>query len=256
MDHFGEKRDIIIDLPGRLDQVNYDWLFDQFAKGIKDRIKAPGYVDKMVCKFSTSGSTQMIANQVMLMSSMNKYFKFRERTLCGIPGVNMQGTLEDWQKLEKNTKDLQKLLQSILEDIELKEWFDSTLDILQKLVKTYEGKPDKEWWGHILSWNEVHSSGDRDYWSGWIVDFLKANPKSQSPKHFQGGVVSVPLEIKDENFGPPVEDVGTLVAGTVGFKVDKGVNEKYLEVEAQQGWALLLPQGSPIIARLKGKDVL
>ena len=64
------------------------------------------------------------------------------------------------------------------------------------------------------------------------------------------------MGIKDEVFGPPVEGTGTLVAGTVGFKVEPSNKENYFEVQAQQGWALLLPPESPLIARMKGKDVL
>ena len=50
-----------------------------------------------------------------------------------------------------------------------------------------------------------------------------------------------------------MKDTGTLVAGTVGYTVKEG--ERAPIVEAKQGWALLLPKGSPIINRMKGKDL-
>ena len=55
-----------------------------------------------------------------------------------------------------------------------------------------KGKPDKEWWSHILSWNQTYGSGARQWWSGWIIDFLRADP-AEEPCDFQSGVVSVPL---------------------------------------------------------------
>ena len=70
---------------------------------------------------------------------------------------------------------------------------------------------------------------------------------------FLGGVMTVPLVLKDEVFGPPVKDTATLVAGIAGFKVAEG--DKRPVVEAQHGWALLLPDGSPVIKRMRSKDL-
>ena len=248
VDHEGKKT-IAIALPGRLDQVEYDWLFDQFSKAIRENIKTPGYVDKMEANFSTTTSNQLIASQIMLMSSLQKYFNFEESTRCGIPGVEMEGTKEDWQKLMDKTENLQKMLDPIMDEIGLRKWFKKTKIMLGKLLETFEGNPDVEWWSHILSWNETYGSGEREWWSGWIIDFLMAKP-GESPKDFQSGVVSVPLTLIDENFGPPVEDTGTLIAGTVGFTVEEGPQAPI--VQAKQGWALLLPKGSPVIARMNG----
>ena len=122
VDHQGKKT-IDIVLPGRLDQIEYDWLFEQFSKAIRENIKTPGYVDKMEANFSTTTSNQLIASQIMLMSSLQKYFDFEESTRCGIPGVEMEGTKEDWQKLMDKTENLQKMLDPIMDEIGLKKWF-------------------------------------------------------------------------------------------------------------------------------------
>ena len=65
-------------------------------------------------------------------------------------------------------------------------------------------------------------------------------------------MTSVPLKITDEIYGPPVSDTAQLVAGTFGFSVEEG--DRAPVVEAKQGWMLLLPKGSPVIARMKGLD--
>merc|ERR1719228_2484414 len=85
-----------------------------------------------------------------------------------------------------------------------------------------------------------------------MIDFLNAGC-GENLKHFPSGVVSVPLNIKDKIYGPPVEDVGELIAGTFGFTVEEG--ERAPVVEAKQGWALLLPVGSPVIARMRKNTV-
>ena len=71
------KKEIAIELPGRLDDIPYDWLFDQFSEGIRQNIKNPGYVDLMKADFSTTTSNQLVATEIMLMSSLQKYFEYR-----------------------------------------------------------------------------------------------------------------------------------------------------------------------------------
>jgi len=247
VDHQGKKKIEVI-LPGRLDNVDYSWLFDQFSKGIRSNIKTPGYVDLMEADFSTTGPNQLIASQIMVMSSLQKYFDYGFRTLCGIPGVEMKGTEQDWIKMISDIKKLEELLAPILQHIGLEEWFRTTIVMLHKLLDTYQGNPDTDWWSHILSFNKRYGSGARQWWSGWMIDFLNAGC-AEKFHDFPSGVVSVPLRIKDEIYGPPVEDTGELVAGTFGFTVDKG--ERAPVVEAKQGWALLLPRGSPVIARMR-----
>ena len=183
VEHEGKEM-IEIELPPGtgLDQVNYVWLFDQFSDEIRKRIKAPGYVDTMKADFSTTTNDQLIATEIMLMSSLQKYFDYGMcTTYCGIPGVDMKGTLSDWENLVTKTKNLMTMLEPILDDLSpddkwwrssLKNWFNETLSILKKLLDTYNGNPDKEWWSHILSWNESgYGSGSRSWWDGWIIDF-------------------------------------------------------------------------------------
>ena len=142
------------------------------------------------------------------------------------------------------------MLQPVMKEIGLGEWFSRTLTTLAKLVDTYKGNPDKKWWSHILDWNKAFRSGERDWWSGWIIDFLMAKRGANKPQDFQSGVVSVPVKIYDKVSGPYVEDTGKLVAGTIGYTVKEGGRAPV--VEAKQGWVLLLPVASPITPRIKG----
>ena len=109
VEHDGKKK-IRIEVP-KLSTVNYSWLFDQFSEGIRANIKTPEYVDLMQANFSTTTLDRMISSQVMIMSSMQKYFSFHCGTSCGIPGVEMQGTREDWEQLLNKTEQLECLLE-------------------------------------------------------------------------------------------------------------------------------------------------
>ena len=92
-----------------------------------------------------------------------------------------------------------------------------------------------------------YGSGAGCNWSGWIIEFLRAGT-GENPKNFQSGTVSVPLKLIDKTCTPPVEDMGQLVAGTIGFTVEEG--KRAPVVEAKQGWVLFLPKGSPVIPRM------
>ena len=72
----------------------------------------------------------------------------------------MKGTQEDWEKLIEKLQSLEKILLPVMEDIELTEWFWSTKITMGKLLNTFQGSPDKELWGHILSWNQRYGSGN------------------------------------------------------------------------------------------------
>jgi len=248
-----EKKQITIIVPDRLDNVDYSWLFDQFSLGIRENIKTPGYVDVMQADFSTTTAEQRIASQIMIMSSVQKYFDFSFGTRCGIPGVEMRGTLQDWEDLVSKITKLKRMLQPVMEELGLQKWFTRTSTILDELLKTYKDKPDKKWWQSILSWNIANGSGERSWWDGWMVDFLRPNPEGRATQasDFQSGVVSVPVTVFDNLCSPPVREVGKLVAGTVGFTVDEEGERPV--VEANQAWTLLMPTGSPIIPRLTGK---
>ena len=60
--------------------------------------------------------------------------------MCGIPGVEMKGTLEDWNDLLTKTENLKTMLAPVMEELLLEDWFKSTLNTLTKLIDTFKGK--------------------------------------------------------------------------------------------------------------------
>ena len=245
VDHQG-KKPITIATNATLDRTDFSWLFTQFSDEIRKNVKTPGFVDLMQADFSTTTPQQLVTTQIMLMASMQKYFDYTFATCCGIPGVEMVGTSQDWEKLLDKLQVLHSLLQPIMRDLGLESWFSKSKDIFKNLLNTYNGNVDKEWWDHILSWNVRRGSGRVSKWSGWISDFFMYG--GYKPTDFSSGIVSVPLKIQDNN-GIPVEDTGVLVAGTVGFTVEDG--SRAPTVSAKQGWCLLMPKDSPVTSRLR-----
>ncbi|CAL4066723.1 unnamed protein product, partial [Meganyctiphanes norvegica] len=249
VDHEGQKT-ISVFVNSTLSNMDYSWLFAQFSSEIRRNIKTPGFVDSMQADFSTTSPQQLIISQIGLMASVKKYFLYGCVMGCGIPGVEMKGTVSDWELLIDKFNTLETLLHPIMHHLNLESWFTSTKVIFTNLLNTFKGEPDKEWWSHILSWNKGNASGLASHWSGWFPEFMGCRSKPDRPDDFPSGLVSVPLHIEDHNNFPIVKDDGLLVAGTLGFTVCAEDNETPI-VEPHHTWSLLLPINSPLTPRLK-----
>ena len=88
--------------------------FDQMADLIKQNIKVTGYVDTIRSDFSTSSEIHKIISEITVMTSTQDFFDFTGGTFCGIPNIEMLGTLKDWENLKKKVADLKRILQKYL----------------------------------------------------------------------------------------------------------------------------------------------
>ena len=112
---------------------------------------------------------------------------------------------DDWRKLQSK---LRTLLEPIENDLVLSsEWWDLVEKVFRELLATYQGRPDKEWWSHIISYQKRFGSGARGY-RGWITDFLE---DLTDIDEMTAGLVSVPLILEDPV--RCVKDNSTLVPG-------------------------------------------
>ena len=110
----------------------------------------------------------------------------------------MLGSLEDWEKLKIKFQKLSSLLQPIKADIGLNStWWQSAGGVFEKLVQTYQGNPDKEWWKRIVvddSYDQFVVCGFSPEvgFSGWFMtDFL-----NQTFDDAPTGLTSAPLTIR------------------------------------------------------------
>ena len=98
-----------------------------------------------------------------------EYFNYGMMTMCGIREVIMDGTLADWQALRAKVARLGALGTA---GAELQPWL-SVLDrTLRRLVDTYEGHPDAEFWSRLYSQKTTHGSGAGTFMSGWFLHFF------------------------------------------------------------------------------------
>ena len=205
--------------------IDYSWLLTQLIA--------------VITPYTTS-SQQLTTNQIMVMTSV-------AATHCGIPGIEMRGSVKDWEKLVTKAEGLRKIIEPIIEDLELTVWFSETKRILDKLLETYNGVPDRKWWSQILSYNSSDDGSDqKGWWSGWMAEFLR--PDTDRPVDFTSGVVSVPLVL----IGGRYEDTGNLVAGTVGYTIEESTYNRP-SIKTEHGWGLILPKDSPLTPIIVGE---
>ncbi|XP_015768186.1 PREDICTED: uncharacterized protein LOC107346853 isoform X2 [Acropora digitifera] len=252
VNHEGKRSiEVAVDDP-TIYTVNYSWLFDQIAKGIKENIKVPEFVDGMTGDFCTTTPVQKIVSQITLMCSMKEYFDFGLLCGCGIPAVEMLGSEEDWRKLTSKLKVLRTLLEPIENDLRLpSRWWDVVQKVFNNLLETYQGKPDEKWWSHIVDYQEQYASGmfptGKNYIRGWITEFLEGASRHRSlfeHKDFSTGLVTVPLNLKHPS---GAQDTAALAAGMLGFTVHRTDTSNEVTVQPFQGWALMLANDSPFL---------
>lgn len=113
--------------------------------------------DLVVCDYSTTGPCERAASEIVLLDSMQHYFQYLVKSLCGIPEITLAGTVDDWRRLRHRA--------AALAEYGLEWWTDLLVPALGEFVAAAEGRPDHEFWRHIFK-ERSGSGGTRI--RGWI----------------------------------------------------------------------------------------
>lgn len=238
VDHDGKKELEVVCGSSTIYGVDYSWLFDQFANKIAENIKKPKYVSAMTSDFTTTSAVQRIISQITVMNSLQEYFEYTMRLMCGIPAVEMMGERQDWVKLGLKLKELEAILEPINDDLGLNDWWSDVKEIFDKFVDTFDGNPDKDWWGKIIS---THYRGSFSKpMTGWFLTKLLRRHNIMYLREAKSDLITVPMNIKDDSGNC---EESALVAGIVGYKVHEKEGE-IPAIEANHSWALMLEPNS------------
>ena len=83
-------------------------IIEELVKKISQNVGSK-LVDVLTPNFSTTTKESLIAGKVSIMSAFKKYFRYHaSMTICGIPYILLEGTLEDWEKILEKLKFLSK----------------------------------------------------------------------------------------------------------------------------------------------------
>ena len=213
----------------------WEEVFAKFSSEIRKHIGETTH-DLLTPNFSTSGVVEKAASEIVLMDAMQSYFEYKVVTLCGIPQIKLEGTLDDWQNLLKRTQNLAQY--------ELDWWINSLIPILEQFIAAVEGKPDKEFWQSAYKMNYPGSGSS--YITGWITDFFPYLKDYQTGKASRKNFKS-DREITTDDFpsglakAPFIWDYNChiynmeFLAGFVGIKQD--LND--LSLRPEIAWVIL-----------------
>jgi len=143
-----------------------DWAgcFEEFSQEI-EKFVGEDMKSKLCPNFSTTDSIAKACHELGLMDCLKSYFNYRVMTRCGISKVKLQGSEEDWKKLEASL--------SILDELELKHWREALAPILDNFSRAATGKAtDKHFWSTIYKAHLGGGSGAHPTVDGWSTNFF------------------------------------------------------------------------------------
>lgn len=213
-----------------------------------------GLFDPSIFKtqFSTTNHVEMMAQKIVLMDTVKKYFEYEAYCGCGITELHLKGTIEDWYKIKTS---LQKM-----KGFEIDWWIDIVDDVIDDFIKTAAGTPDIEFWKSIAIL--YGGSGYKQPLSGWICTLFpyyrsnngswsgpgvyklhealktwKTKPVEVNSEMFPSGQNSVPVKFIEYNTRKETKTLG--VAGFFGIEQDPNT----FVIRPKIGWGFKIDDG-------------
>ncbi|MCB9744389.1 MAG: DUF4419 domain-containing protein [Alphaproteobacteria bacterium] len=207
-------------------------LLEAFAGLLKARHAAAA--ELLICDFSTTDAVSRTASQVMLMSAYKRYYDYVASAICGIPEVELRGTVQDWRDIRARV--------ASLETLGLGWWAEALSPVLGELVRSREGEPDLAFWKRIYKDRERYGGRDFGGWIGLFYPFqgeegLQRNPMIAdpgcliAPECLPSALASADVHLKDAHGGRLL----TVTAGLLGLA------QQGLDLEPVSGWAVCEP---------------
>jgi hypothetical protein len=149
----------------------------------------PTDIDTFLPEFTTSTVSSKFAFKAAFADAMTPYYNYM-MLLCGIPKIEIQGTLEDWNKLSDGIDKLKSLLNK---DENISAYFDKVQNISKSIISNFES-PSAEFWKNMFSLERCGSGGQVDV-KGWIVDLYIEKPRPAYVNNFPTNTAKVPYKL-------------------------------------------------------------
>jgi hypothetical protein len=121
-------------------------------------------LDLLLPRLSTMGRDDTVTLLLAFMDTVQPYFQYRVRSLCGIPRVRLRGTADDWATISQRLGRLTRLFPP------LEPWLAEAGSVVEQIHATASGRtPEMKFWESLYKY-EGRSGGPEI--SGWITAFL------------------------------------------------------------------------------------
>ncbi|KAF0519604.1 hypothetical protein F8M41_016603 [Gigaspora margarita] len=204
------KKDIIIGVNDILSAstLKGDWpeVVNRLVLETDKNVEKIDLKELLECDFSTTTLCSLTASRIVLLDMVKAYFKYILSFMCGIPKITLEGTLEDWMKLQEKVNQLRKL------NLELDFWLDRLEPVIWNLVATYRGEINEDFWSRIVKIDEEFGSGGGTYISGWMISFFPYDSAGK-PLKSDSGFIGANQEVLEDSDGESV--VSPVIGWTV-----------------------------------------
>ena len=203
---FSGKKDLNIErlelTPYTATKEDWDGIMKEFVEKISEHI-GQETIDNLECNFSTTTQVAQVTSQVSIMSAMKQYFNYKLKMRgCGISSINLEGSMEDWEKIKKKLE--------FLSNKKLNCWTKKLIPIIDKILETknyynYNGQLSEElidFWKGMIRVKGKGGLYDPHIINGWIVKFIPilSNKKLEiydeiNEKEIPNQIIRCPMEL-------------------------------------------------------------
>jgi len=214
-------------------------VFDEFVEKINNDLNDKTLVGLVQTPLSTTTPISAASFNISLMDTMQQYFEYRMYTMCGIPFIDVKGTVDDWQSLISLVDHIQQY--------DLEWWASEIRPILMNIVNTVSNPDavDIEFWGNIIK--QSGGSGG-PYYNGWICKFFPYLGTKKYYKNEFKKITNVPTGISSvpviwEYFG--IEFKLKFTAGFYGFSYNNDT------LRPEISWLVYEDTTKPVLTKLE-----
>lgn len=175
--HDGKKKLELRLPPSTIQGIDWDYAGDGMIELMDEHLVDKDLKEWITPDFTTTTRTDKTVSAILMMACMKSYFEYRFRLLCGIPSVTLEGTKEDWLKIQKRLEKLDTWGE------ETTAWHRMLKPILKKFISAFDGEVDNDFWGHIVT-KEHFGSGTRTL-GGWITAFCAFSVRGRFIESFR-----------------------------------------------------------------------
>ena len=173
--------------------------------------------------FTTTTDVSKAVGDLSIMCAMKKYFTYKVKMcVCHFPFINVEGTVEDWQKIVDKLEKIRKY--------KLDFWVDKLLPIFAKIIETKKGNVDEKFWKdmiHIQPRRGPYKPGCVD---GWFVklflydkygDIIGGRVTDKMKNDLTSEMLTIPFILEVDGGASSYSVDCEFVAGFVGLSQDQ-----------------------------------
>ncbi len=145
------------------DEDNWESVFAEFNKQIAKNTNH-NIAETISARFSQTNADAAVAFDITLMDAMKSYFAYAAYYSCGIPEITIEGSVEDWQEIERRAQKLAVY--------DLDWWIQDLKPILAQFTQAAQQNADPLFWKNMVKiWDERDGCVSTTYINGWITRF-------------------------------------------------------------------------------------